>query len=184
MGAPGSDVVSMLKRQHREIRWGFVKAALPGPGRAQAFESLRRLLAVHEGAEEAHVHPVVRKVARGGRDLVRQRLAEEKSAKKLLRELERVGTADPGYLGKLGELRAAVVRHAAREESEEFPLLGEAVSALRRKALAWEARVTQAVGPTRPHPLVNTELANKLAAPLAGPLDRLRDAVGGRAGRR
>ena len=36
------------------------------------------------------------------------------------------------------------------------------------------ARLWQ-VAPTRPHPKVNGELANKLAAPLFGPADRLRD---------
>lgn len=179
MSGPGTEVVSLLKAQHRAIRRQFVKAALPGPGREPAFEALRRLLAVHEGAEEAHVHPVARKVARGGRELVRQRLAEEKQAKKLLRELERTGPRGDGYLRLLGELRSAVLRHAQREETEEFPLLREGVTALRRRALGWEAKVTQALGPTRPHPRVNTELANKLAAPLAGPVDRARDLLSG-----
>lgn len=178
MAEPGADVVAMLTRQHQQIRRQFVKAALPGPGRRRAFEALRRLLAVHEGAEEAHVHPVVRKVARGGKQLVNARLAEEKQAKRLLRELERVGPSGAGYLATLRQLRSAVLHHATREEAEEFPLLREGVSTLRRRSLSWESKVTQALGPTRPHPRVNTELANKLAAPLAGPWDRARDLVG------
>lgn len=51
------DAIDILKRRHSQIRRGFSKAALPGPGRRKAFEQPVRLLAVHEAAEEAHVPP-------------------------------------------------------------------------------------------------------------------------------
>jgi hypothetical protein len=43
--------------------------------------------------------------------------------------------------------------------------------------LGLEVRLTEAIAPTRPHRLVNNELANKLATPVFGPLDRGRDLV-------
>lgn len=169
------DVVDLLKSQHAEIKRGFVAAMLPGPGRLRRFDELRRLLAVHEAAEEAHVHPVARKLSKNGRELARRRLSEEAAAKKLLKELTHAGPEGRGYLRKLIVLQIAVLRHARHEEAEEFPLLRTRVSPLRRRMLGAESLVTQMVVPTRPRPLVNRQLANKLSAPLAGPLDRGRD---------
>lgn len=171
------DVVDMLENQHGQIKRAFLFAALPGPSRAQAFDRLRKLLAVHEAAEEAHVHPVAKKVAKGGKALIKSRLAEEKQAKKLLRELAKLGPGGQGYLPKLNELRKTVIEHAKHEEREEFPALREAVTSLRRHSLGVESKLTQALAPTHPHPLVNSQFATKLAAPVAGPLDRTRDAV-------
>jgi hypothetical protein len=173
--ARGSDVVDVLTSQHAEIRGAFRRAMVPGPTRQRAFDKLVRLLAVHEAAEEAHVHPVVRRVSGAGRALAEARREEEKEAKKLLTALLKTGPYGRGYLPALRELRRAVLAHAAREEREEFPALMERVSPLRRMILGLEVRLTQAVAPTRPHPLVNNELANKLATPIFGPLDRGRD---------
>ncbi|MFF3820833.1 hemerythrin domain-containing protein [Streptomyces bluensis] len=169
------DAVDILTRQHAQIRRGFYKAALPGPTRRRAFEQLTRLLAVHEAAEEAHVHPVARRALRAGRALTARRREEEKQAKKLLAALRRTGPQGKGYLRQLNAARKAVLEHAAREEREEFAALRRVVGARRLRMLGAEIKLTQAYAPTRPHPLVNNEAANKLAAPLLGPVDRLRD---------
>jgi hypothetical protein len=172
-----NDVVDLLTGQHAQIRRAFRRAALPGPTRRRAFYELVRLLAVHEAAEEAHVHPVARHAAAAGKSVTSARRAEEKQAKRLLADLWKIGPHGDGYLRALRALRRAVLNHAAREEREEFPALLRQVSPLRRRLLAFEVRITQAVAPTRPHPAVNNELANKLAAPVLGPLDRGRDLI-------
>ena len=147
---------------------------LPWPVRKRAFGKLVRLLAVHEAAEEAHVHPVVRHISHTGRELTTARRAEEKEAKELLATLLRTGPHGDGYLTMLRKLRSAVLAHAAREEREEFPLLMH-VSPLRRAMLGIKVKLTQATAPTRPHPMVNNEITNKVAAPILAPLDRGRD---------
>ena len=169
------DVVDLLKQQHTEIRRAFRRAARPGPQRRQMFADLVRLLAVHEAAEEAHVHPVARKILPKGRAVIKSRLKEEKQAKKLLVDLERVGPDGASFAPKLRALRTAVLSHAKREEREEFPALRRYVTAPRRRSLALESKLTQAIAPTHPHPLVNSQIANKLGAPLLSPLDRARD---------
>lgn len=184
MTAVNGDVIDLLKHQHTQIRRAFRRAALPGPIRRRAFHDLVRLLAVHEAAEEAHVHPKVRRALPGGRALAAARRREEKEAKKLLTRLYRIGPDGRGYLGALRELRKAVLAHAGREEREEFAVLRKAAGARRRRLLGLEVRVTQAIAPTRPHRLVNNELANKLAAPVFGPIDRGLDLVGRLAARR
>jgi hypothetical protein len=181
MGRSTTDVVDLLTDQHRQIRRAFRKAAMPGPARPRALRDLVRLLAVHESAEEAHVHPLVRHATPCGRQLAADRRREEKQAKELLTALWKAGPRLVGYLGyarylsALLTLRRAVLAHAAREEREEFAALREAVSTPRRRLLGWEVRATQAMAPTRPHRMVNNEMTNKLATPLFGPLDRALD---------
>jgi hypothetical protein len=175
------DAVDVLTRQHRQIRRGFLRAALPGPTRRRDFDRLMRLLALHEAAEEAHLHPVARRALRAGGELAARRRAEEKQAKQLLVDLRRIGPDGHGYLRRLEGVRRAVARHAAREEHEEFPALRAAVSAPRLRLLAAEIKLTQALAPTRPHRWVNNEAMNKMTAPLLGPLDRARDALAHRA---
>jgi Hemerythrin HHE cation binding domain len=166
------DVTTVLKDQHAEIRRAFVRAALPGPRRGGEFRRLVRMLAQHEAAEEAHVHPTTRRIGR--RATAAARLGEEERAKLLLARLWQIGPHGTGYLRCLAGLGREVLSHAAREEREEFPAL-ERLGRARRWLLGTEMRLARELAPTRPHPKINGELANKLAMPVLGPADRLRD---------
>ncbi len=158
------DAADILTRQHAQIRRGFYKAAVPGPTRRRAFDQLMRLLAVHEAAEEAHVHPVARRALRAGRAVAARRREEEKQAKKLLVRLWRTGPYGKGYLRQLNAARRAVLAHAAREEREEFAALRRAVGAGRLRMLGAEVKLAQVYAPTRPHRWVNNEAANSATA--------------------
>src|SRR4051794_6725501 len=58
----GLDVVAFLKEQHQQIKSLFSEVrSASGEQRREAFFALRRLLAVHETAEEEIVHPAARK---------------------------------------------------------------------------------------------------------------------------
>jgi hypothetical protein len=169
------DVAVILTRQHAEIRAAFRSAFVPGRGRREAFGRLARLLAIHEAAEEAHVHPALRRAPAGGKVVTSARRQEEKQAKELLAGLWKIGPDGDGYVRVLRALRRAVLSHAAREEREEFPALRD-LSAGRRRVLGLEVRLARVLAPTRPHPRLNGEVANKLAMPVFGPIDRCRDA--------
>lgn len=173
---PGGDmdITTVLKEQHAGIRRALVRAALPGPGRDGEFRRLVRMLAEHEAAEEAHVHPTVRRA--GQQRVAAARVGEEVRAKRLLCRLWQTGPHGSGYLPLLTMLGWEVLRHAAREEREEFPVLAR-LSPARRKMLAAEVYLARELAPTRPHPRVNGELRNKLAMPVFGPADRVRDAA-------
>jgi hypothetical protein len=103
-------------------------------------------------------------------------MGEEEHAKRLLAKLQEIGPQGRGYLATLGALGREVLAHAAREEREEFPALAR-LGRRRRWLLGLEVRLARQVAPTRPHPKVNGELANRLAMPVLGPVDRVRDVI-------
>jgi hemerythrin superfamily protein len=78
--------VSLLLEQHDHIRSLVASVqSSKAANRQERFEELRRLLAVHETAEELVTHPRAR-TADGGNDVVDARLEEETESKKILAE--------------------------------------------------------------------------------------------------
>ena len=170
------DAVDLLVQQHRQIRFMFDELQKTvGEARQDRFEHLRRFLAVHETAEELVVHPRAR--AGDGGEVVNARLAEERSAKKLLAELDGADTAAADFPAKLAALRTAVLDHADHEEQEEFPLLRKSTDPKTLATMARAIRAAEAMAPTHPHPGVESATANALAGPMASLVDRTRDAV-------
>lgn len=177
---PENDVVDLLIRQHEEIRKLFDEVEhAEGEARVDAFERLRRYLAVHETAEELIVHPDARRVAGDGGDaIVDARLSEEHLAKEILEELEKARPNAPGFLTRIGELKRAVLQHAEREEREEFPLLRAAHGENVRATMGVAVKAVEALAPTRAHAGVESAKANLLVGPYAAMLDRARDVLG------
>ncbi|WP_110182744.1 hemerythrin domain-containing protein [Nocardioides solisilvae] len=178
MASTAPDVVDLLLEQHQQIRDLFATVrASEGQAKQQAFEDLRRLLAVHETAEELVTHPRAR-LADGGNDVVDARLAEETASKKLLAQLDGMKVDAPGFDGVFAALETAVLEHAAAEEREEFPLLRDEVDQAQREKMASAVKVAAALAPTHPHPSVGSSMTtNLMAGPLASLVDRTRDAV-------
>uniref|UniRef100_UPI0024538F81 hemerythrin domain-containing protein n=1 Tax=Nocardia farcinica TaxID=37329 RepID=UPI0024538F81 len=87
MSAPAinstTDAVTYLVGQHRRIRELFdeVAGAADTGERERKFFELRRLLAVHETAEEEIIHPLARRAIDNGDAVVDARLEEENKAK-------------------------------------------------------------------------------------------------------
>ncbi len=175
---PENDVIDLLLRQHREIHrlFGEVEAA-KGDRRAEAFDRLRRYLAVHETAEEEVVHPFARRAIGDGGEMIEARLAEENRVKKALQRLERLDPALPEFTTVLGELRAAVLEHSQREENEEFPEIRAQGTAQQMRGMAAAVKAAEALAPTHPHPGVESPTANVLAGPFAAMMDRTRDVI-------
>jgi hemerythrin superfamily protein len=86
-----TDVVDFLVNQHEQIKSLFAETlAASGKARENAFVELRRLLAVHETAEEEIVHPRAKRKISNGAAVVDTRLAEEHEAKTVLQKLEKL----------------------------------------------------------------------------------------------
>jgi hemerythrin superfamily protein len=181
MISSGIDVVSFLKQQHEEIKQLFRRVHdASGKPREEAFISLRRLLAVHETAEEGIVHPAARRALPNGSVVVDARLQEENEAKKVLAKLESMNVDSTEFINQFTLLERSVLAHAKAEETEEFSQLGNALDQSQLERMRKAAEFAEKMAPTRPHPGIESATANMLAGPFASMLDRARDAFAAR----
>jgi hypothetical protein len=71
-----------------------------------------------------------------------------------------------------------VTHHAQEEEDDVFPRLRQTCSPEQLRELGDKIRATKKVAPTHPHPSApDTPPGNKILGPMAGLVDRVRDAV-------
>ena len=171
------DVVKFLKDQHNLIKDMFdeVFSASDPKDREKAFFDLRKLLAVHETAEEMVVHPRARREIADGDKIVDSRLKEEHQAKELLSKLESMDVASKEFIDELTKFRDAVIDHAEHEENEEFNKLERKLDSDDRERMAKAVLAAEAIAPTRPHAGVESAKMNFAAGPFASMLDRARD---------
>ncbi len=176
-----TDVVDYLVSQHEQIKSLFAETlSASGQAREKSFVELRRLLAVHETAEEEIVHPRAKRKIADGAAVVDKRLEEEHEAKTVLQKLEKLDVDSEEFTRQLTELRDAVVDHAEHEEHDEFSKLGEELSSDELERMGRAAKLAEAIAPTRPHAGVESQIANLAAGPFAALLDRARDAITGK----
>ena len=175
------DVVSFLKHQHGQIKDLF-EQVISGTGdeRRQSFTDLRRLLAVHETAEEEVVHLRARWELHDGDPIVLARLHEEEQAKQVLSELEELDVDAEEFTTKVTALRDDVVAHAEAEENEEFARLREALDEGQLTRMRLAVKLAESMAPTRPHPGVELAGENALVGPFAAMVDRARDLITGK----
>lgn len=175
------DVVTLLKAQHEQIKELFQRIAdSTGEPREQAFTDLRRLLAVHETAEEEVVHPRARWRLTNGDALVNARLHEEQDAKEALSVLEKLDVDSDEFNRLIDQLRADVVAHAEAEEREEFSSLRDALDDKQLERMRRAVELAEKAAPTRPHPGVELAGQNVMVGPFAAMVDRARDLITGK----
>ncbi|MCW2883486.1 MAG: hypothetical protein JWL58_348 [Streptosporangiaceae bacterium] len=176
--AQASDVVELLQHQHQQIRKLFSQVEkTSGRGRAEAFDRLRHLLAVHEIAEEEIVHPFARRALGDGARVVAARLHEENRAKHTLKELERIGTHSREFMPLFAKFRKAVEAHADHEERQEFPQLIRNSTPEQLRGMAAAVKAAEAVAPTHPHPGTESPAKNLIFGPMMAVADRTRDLI-------
>lgn len=182
MISSGTDVVSFLKEQHAQVKELFERVlATNGEARTKAFAELRRMMAVHETAEEEIVHPVARRNLPNGQKIIEARLEEENEAKRALSELERYGVDSPEFVAKLRSLQTAVIAHAESEEKTEFDRLANMLDQSKLERMRKAVKFAESVAPTHAHPSIGeSQAANMLAGPFASMVDRARDAISGK----
>jgi Hemerythrin HHE cation binding domain. len=175
------DVVAFLKAQHEQIKKLFSQvASTTGSEREERFVELRRLLAVHETAEEEIVHPRAKQELDDGESIVSARLEEENEAKQALAELEKIDVETSEFEVKFEELHKAVLAHAEAEETREFAKLEQELDDDQLERMRNAVKLAESTAPTRPHAGVESKAANLTAGPFAMMLDRARDAISGK----
>lgn len=170
------DVVSLLRRHHEMMREMFKELdKASGPRRAEAFQRLARMMAMHEAAEEEVVHPFVREHIKGGEQIARERIREEDEAKTILTELMERGPEDRSFQAGCKRLREMMLKHYEAEEREEFPkLVKESTEADRRTMGEAIKAAAQAVTPTESR--LGSPDASRLGSPEAI-MERTREVI-------
>ena len=136
------DAVDFLIGQHKQIKSLFEQTLdSSGKEREKAFLALRRLLAVHETAEEEFVHSRAKRIPDGDK-LVGARVEEEHEAKTVLAKLEKLDVDAEEFTRQLSKLRDAMLDHAEHEEEEEFSKLQEELSEDEPEQMGRAARLT------------------------------------------
>ena len=109
--------------------------------------------------------------------MVTARLQEENQAKTTLAELEAMDLDSSDFERKFSAFQRSVIAHAEAEEREEFERLGSYLDPSRLELLRKAVEVAEQLAPTRPHPGVESAMANLLVGPFAAMIDRARDAL-------
>jgi hypothetical protein len=174
-------VVDFLGSQREQVKSLFAETlSASGKEREKAFVDLRRLLAVHETAEEEIVHRRAKPKIADGAAVIDKRLEEEHEAKTVLQKLEKLDVDSEEFTRLLTDRRDAVLDHADHEEKDEFAKLGEELSGDELTRMGRTVKLAEAIAPTRPHAGVESQVANLTAGPFAAMIDRARDAIVGK----
>ncbi|CAL9651261.1 hemerythrin domain-containing protein [Streptomyces lavenduligriseus] len=180
----GGNVIQELTTDHREVEeiFGRFEALPPGsPDRKNLCDQATIELVRHSVAEEAYLYPAVREHVAGGDALADKELEDHAKAEQIMKDLEGCQADDPRFDTLMTQLMSEIRSHVTDEEQNLFPRLEAACPPDALMELGDKVRRAKQTAPTRPHPSApDTPPANKLLAPGAGLVDRLRDALSGR----
>jgi iron-sulfur cluster repair protein YtfE (RIC family) len=136
----------------------------------------------HWLAEEEYMYPAARKALADGGKIADHEIEEHAEAEKVMKRLDGVDPTDPKFDELLTSLIADVRHHIVDEEEDLLPKLQKACSQEELNELGDKVLKAKEKAPTRPHPLApDKPPANKLLAPGAALVDRMRDRLSGRA---
>lgn len=177
------DVVDVLTTDHHEVMALVEQIPTADPEtRRDLADTVIAELMRHSVAEEMYVYPAMREHLPDGEAAVQHDIEEHQQLVETMKAMESVDSADPRFLETLGRLEALLRDHVQDEETEQFPQLRARVPREQLVEMAAKVETAKKVAPTRPHPgAPHSALFHKLAGPGVGMVDRLRDALTGRA---
>ncbi|MFE0256367.1 hemerythrin domain-containing protein [Streptomyces sp. NPDC059010] len=180
----GGNVIDELVTDHLEVEelFGRIEGLRPGDKDRKLYADQATMeLVRHSVAEEAYLYPAVRQHVAGGDAIADKEIDDHSKAERIMKDLEGCDAGDPEFDRLIGMLMSEVRSHIADEERSLFPQLRAACTPDALDDLGDKVRQAKKVAPTRPHPAApDKPPANKLLAPGAGLVDRLRDALTGR----
>jgi len=178
------NLISVITQDHREVEAVFQELE-SGEGtpehRRDLADHVIAELVRHSVAEEEYMYPAAREALEGGDELADHELEEHAEAEKLMKQLDGLDPTDPRFDELLGTLMAEIRHHIEEEETDLLPKLEAACSQEQLRDLGEKVVRAKAMAPTHPHPSApDKPPANKLLAPGAALVDRMRDALTGR----
>ena len=179
------DAVQVLTHDHREVEemFALAESAFTDPVRLKELtERITIELVRHSVAEEQFLYPFVAERLPGGKELQSEELEDHAAVERTLKELEGMSGDNVDFVPALRRLMTEVRAHVQDEETQLFPLLQQQCSEEELQDLGQKLAVAKKVAPTRPHPSApDTPPFNLVLDPGAGLVDRVRDALSGRA---
>ncbi len=180
----GGDVINELTTDHREVEEIFAQIeALPaGDKRRKNLADQATIeLVRHSVAEEMYLYPAVRRWVPDGDAIADREIQDHAEAERTMKDLEGCRPDEARFDELMGRLMREIREHVTDEEQNLFPQLRQAAAPEDLEQLGEKVRTAKKTAPTRPHPAApDTPPANKLLAPGAGMVDRIRDALSGR----
>ncbi|MGI5143209.1 MULTISPECIES: hemerythrin domain-containing protein [unclassified Streptomyces] len=180
----GGNVIDELTTDHREVEeyFGRLRALPVGhKDRRTVVDEITIELVRHSVAEEMYLYPAVREHLPGGDALADKEIQDHAEVERVLKDLESRDVDHPEFEVLVQKLINDVTEHVMEEEQQLFPSLTQVCTPEQLDKLGAQVRRAKAVAPTRPHPgAPDTPPGNKLLAPGAGLVDRVRDFVTGR----
>jgi hemerythrin superfamily protein len=178
------DMIDVLIEDHREVQALF-RALQDGNGdpqhRRDLADAMTAELVRHSIAEEEYLYPTAREVLPDGDKEADHEIEEHAEVERLLKELDGVDATEPRFDELTAKVIEEVGHHLEEEENDLFPRLRQACTAEQLTELGHKVQQAKKTAPTRPHPAAPDHPPyNKLLAPGAGLVDRLRDALTGR----
>jgi hemerythrin superfamily protein len=182
MNAP--DLIDVLVTDHREVESMFAELET-GTGdpehRKRISDVVIAELVSHSVAEEMYLYPAARKALPDGERLSEHEIREHAEAEVLMNRIDGMDATDPDFEPTVAELIRAIRHHIREEEADLFPRMRQACSPDDLQQLGRRVEAVKKVAPTRPHPAApDHPPLNKLLAPGAGLVDRIRDALSNR----
>jgi len=182
--ATTDSLISIITQDHHEVEAVFQELE-SGQGtpehRRNLADHVIAELVRHSVAEEEYMYPAARAALEGGDELADHELEEHAEAEKLMKELDGLDATDPRFDELLSRLMSEIRHHIEEEESDLLPKLQAACSEEQLRDLGEQVVRAKAMAPTHPHPSApDKPPANKLLAPGAALVDRMRDALTGR----
>lgn len=176
-------LVETIISDHREVENVFqeLESEEGSPDhRRDLVDHVTSELVRHSVAEEQYMYPAAREVLDDGDEIADHEIEEHSDVEKLLKDLENVDPSDSTFNGLITKVIANVRHHVEEEEQDLLPRLQAACSENQLQDLGEKVEKAKKMAPTRPHPRSPTKPpANKIMAPGAALVDRMRDALAG-----
>jgi hemerythrin superfamily protein len=179
-----SDVVTVLTDDHRAVEHVFRELE----SRQGDMQHRRALtdhviaeLVRHSVAEEQYLYPAARKALPDGDTVADHEISEHAEAERTMKDLDGLDPTDPRFDELLDKLMTEIRHHVEDEETDLFPRLRQTCSETELVDLGEKIVRAKRAAPTRPHPSApDKPPMNKILAPGAGLIDKVRDALSGR----
>ncbi|HVM65514.1 MAG TPA: hemerythrin domain-containing protein [Acidimicrobiales bacterium] len=142
------------------------------------FCELRRMIVVHETAEEEVIYPALRASGAEGQRVAEARTTEEQKGAEVLSRLENMELGGTEFTALFEQFRMEVLAHAEAEEETVLPLLASTQSQDNLRKMSGAFELAETAAPTHAHPHTGTSaVSNMVTGPAVAIMDRVRDAL-------